>query len=135
MMNFSKPFKTRHVFVPFGTDFAFQFAKANYMYLEKLIEYVNSNYEEGQLGNKFRFRMSTVDEYFQALKKTAAKKKVTWQSYSGDFFPYNGIYGGHYWTGYFSSRSNYKRLIRTFTGIAQLTDTLIGVDTLRNRSL
>jgi len=74
------------------------------MYLEKLIEHVNTNTDEGQLGSKFRFRMSTVDEYFTALKKTAIKKNVTWTVHDGDFFPYLGIYGGHYWTGYFSSR-------------------------------
>jgi hypothetical protein len=54
---------------------------------------------------QFEFKMSTVEEYFAALRET----ETEWPTYDGDFFPYNGQYAGHYWTGYFSSRPNYKR--------------------------
>jgi predicted AAA+ superfamily ATPase len=64
LTNFSRPFKTRHVFIPFGTDFSFEHADSNYKYLEKLIDWVNSHTNEGEIGSKFRFRMSSVDEYF-----------------------------------------------------------------------
>lgn len=103
--------------------------------MERLIEFVNTNTDEGQLGSKFRFRMSTVEEYFTALRKTALKKNIEWQVHDGDFFPYNGIYGGHYWTGYFSSRQNFKRLIRSYTGLTQHVDTLVGLETLINKTI
>lgn len=66
----------------------------------------------------FRFFYSTVDEYFLALKKAQEKKQFKWPSHSGDFFPYNGVYAGSYWSGYYTSRPNFKKLIRDYTGTA-----------------
>ena len=59
---------------------------------------------------------------------------MTWSTYKGDFFPYGGQYDGHYWTGYFSSRPNFKKYIRDYTGLAETTDTLVGIETLKNRT-
>ena len=88
--------------IPFGTDFSFQYAESNYNYLAKLFNFVNSDTKN--IGKKFRMRMSTVDEYFNAVREAQLEKNVQWPTYIGDFFPYNGQYVGHYWTGYFSSR-------------------------------
>lgn len=61
-----------------------------------------------------------------------------WPTHKSDFFPYNGmtrdISQGHYWTGYFTSRPNFKKLIRDYTAMVQSADTLIAIQTLRNMS-
>ena len=54
-----------------------------------------------------------------------------WPTYSGDFFPLNGYYPAHYWSGYYSSRPNFKKLIRDFTGIVEASDTIYGLELLR----
>ena len=63
----------------------------------------------------FRFKFSTVDEYFTALWKSKEQYKIEFPTHSGDFIPYNGVYVGTYWTGYFTSRPNFKRLVRDYT--------------------
>ena len=41
----------------------------------------------------------------------------TWPEYNYDFFPYNGYHPAHFWTGYFTTRPNFKKYIRDFTGL------------------
>ncbi len=47
----------------------------------------------------------------------------TWPEYNYDFFPYNGYHPAHFWTGYFTTRPNFKKYIRDFTGLTQKSDT------------
>lgn len=101
--------------IPFGSDFAFQFASANYDFLDRLMTFSKEN----PLGKKFLFKYSTVDEYFTAVKEEGKAANITWPLHTGDFFPYNGVYAGSYWSGYYTSRSGFKKLIRDYTGAAQ----------------
>lgn len=65
--------------VPFGTDFSFEFAETNYKYLDKLMKFANQN---RFIGAKFRFRYSTVDEYFEAVRNRAQELNYKWPVYS-----------------------------------------------------
>lgn len=38
---------------------------------------------------------------------------------------------GHYWTGYFTSRPNFKKLIRDYTAQTQSDDTFFGLEYLQ----
>jgi alpha-mannosidase len=62
------------------------------------------------------------------MKKEQEKLKFDWPVYTGDFFPYNGFHVAHYWTGYFTSRPNFKKLIRDFTGYTLATDTFFALE-------
>ena len=66
---------------------------------------------------KYKFMYSTVDTYYQAIREH------TFSIESVDFFPYNGNFNLHYWTGFYTSRPEFKRLIRSFTQHSQLAVT------------
>lgn len=123
---------TRHVMVPFGSDFSFQYAHINFQFMEKL----ERLFKTKRAARRFRFHYSTVSEYFEAVKKEMqSSPKLQWPTYRGDFFPYNGIHAGSYWSGYYTSRPNFKKLIRDFTSISSSLNNLIGFQTLVNRTL
>jgi lysosomal alpha-mannosidase len=60
---------------------------------------------------------------------------LQWPIYRGDFFPYNGVHIGSYWSGYYTSRPNFKKFIRDYTGVSQSLENLIGFETMVNRTL
>lgn len=53
-----------------------------------------------------------------------------WPVYHGDFYPLTANFPGHTWTGYFTSRPNFKHLIRSFTAISQFSTNYYGLLTL-----
>ena len=130
MKNFSSGLLTNHVIIPFGSDFSFQFAHVNYRFLDDLFAMIKKSY----YGKNFRFKYSTADEYFRAIQDSKKKKGFDWPTFTGDFFPYHGIYPGSYWSGYYTSRPNFKRLIRDYTGAVHALDNLISAETIRNRT-
>jgi hypothetical protein len=122
---------TNHVMIPFGSDFAFQFAGANYEFLDKIEKMFNTR----RAARAFRFHYSTVGEYFEAVKSSMERSEtLQWPVYRGDFFPYNGVHIGSYWSGYYTSRPNFKKLIRSYTGLSQSLENLISFQTLANRT-
>jgi alpha-mannosidase len=103
---------TNQVIIPFGTDFSFMWANINYEYLDNL----KKLFATKRAARKFRFHYSTVDEYFKALNSKAESMNITWPQHKGDFFPYLGVHPGSYWSGYYTSRPNFKKMIRDYTG-------------------
>jgi hypothetical protein len=75
------------------------------------------------MGKKFVFKYSTVDEYFAAVFKRQREANFTWPVYTSDFFPYNGYHMAHFWTGYFTSRPHFKKMVRDFTAQTHASDT------------
>ena len=63
--------------------------------------------------------------------KKQEELKFEWPVYRGDFFPYNGFHIAHFWTGYFTSRPNFKKLIRDFTALTQISDTFYALEILQ----
>ena len=88
--------------LPFGCDFAFQNAGAEYRQLERIIKYMNENNKVNMT-----FRMSTPSEYISELKK----ENIVWPVRYGDAFPYADG-DNDYWTGYFSSRPGAKKQVK-----------------------
>ena len=60
-------------------------------------------------------------------KKIAGFK---WPEYNGDFLPITSGFPGSTWSGYFSSRANFKQLIRQFSSISQVSQTFYGLQRL-----
>ena len=107
-----------------GMDFAWQFANVNYAFFDNVTEVYMSHLN----GRNLNIFYSTVDNYFQSVKKEQERLKFDWPVYTGDFFPYNGYHVAHYWTGYFTSRPNFKKLIRDFTGHTLASDTFFALE-------
>ena len=61
---------------------------------------------------------STVQEYYEAVIKEQKVQSFVWPTYDGDFFPYDGNGVGHVWSGFYTSRPNFKKQIREFASFA-----------------
>ncbi|XP_022651208.1 lysosomal alpha-mannosidase-like isoform X2 [Varroa jacobsoni] len=105
--NQARNYQTNNTVFTMGLDFHYQDANKWFRNLDKLIYYINQ--EPGV--NAF---YSTPSCYTKALYDS---KKV-WSVHKDDFFPYAD--GPHaYWTGYFTSRPNFKFFSREQNGFLQ----------------
>jgi hypothetical protein len=121
LISYAKSYQTNHILIPAGSDFSFQFADLSYKFMEDAMQILSAN----QIGSKkFNFMYSTVDTYYQAIREH------TFSTENIDFFPYNGNFNLHYWTGFYTSRPEFKRLIRTFTQHSQLAVTDYSLESL-----
>lgn len=77
-------------------------ADQNFAQIDAMIEYMNSKH-----GNKYNFIYSTPSQYVDAVNKY----DVTWPTKYDDGFPYSDK-ANSYWTGYFTSRPNFKEYVR-----------------------
>lgn len=127
LSQYANHYRSKHVMITAGMDFAYQFAHLHYEFFDN----VTSFFGTVPGGKKFKFQFSTVDDYMRAAWGSPVPLDSSWPSYSGDFFPLNGYHKAHYWTGYYSSRPNFKKLIRDFTGIVEASDTIYGLELLR----
>ena len=97
-------YRTPHLLVPGGDDFRWQNAEIQFTNWDKLIDYINERAE--QYGVSIRY--ATLSDYFTAVNN----ENVTWPVYTEDFFPYaDGAEA--YWTGFYTSYSDLKGLIRS----------------------
>ena len=104
-------FRTPYLLVPGGDDFGWKVASVQYNNWDKLIDYINARSDT--LG--VRLQYATLSDYFGAVHAAAAAAagaNVTWPVYESDFFPYADAPDA-YWTGFYTSYSDLKGLIRT----------------------
>jgi lysosomal alpha-mannosidase len=86
----------------YGCDFTYNKADNNYLNVEKIMNYINANYDD------IAIKYSTPSKYF----KTVIEKSVHYDDYRNfDFFPY-ADHPYSYWTGYFTSRPFLKGYVR-----------------------
>ncbi|KAG0460423.1 hypothetical protein HPP92_020720 [Vanilla planifolia] len=96
--------RTNHIMWTMGDDFQYQYAESWFKQMDKLINYVN---KDGRVHALY----STPSIYSDA--KYASNE--AWPLKEDDYFPYaDGPYS--YWTGYFTSRSTFKRFVRVLSG-------------------
>lgn len=95
--------------IPMGDDFGYFKANETFDFVEKFKE-VFEKYTD-----KFEFKYSTPSLYMEALRKEAEERELEFPVYNDDFFPLLMQYPSHYWSGYFTSRPNFKKLIRDLT--------------------
>jgi alpha-mannosidase len=99
-----------------GDDFEWENAQIGYMQIDTLIDELkrkntapNNSYVGTQSHiNSYTVKYSTPRKYVEAVKQELGANLKT---FKGDFFPYIDELS-HIWTGYFSSRPNFKRQIR-----------------------
>ncbi len=122
-------YKTDHLLVPFGGDFAFQSADPDFKEMDELIDYINTHSE---LFNNMTVKYSTLSEYVD----TVLNSGVEFETLDSDFFPYvccspcgdekcggvDGFISGipcgpmptadSYWSGFYTSKPSQKLLVR-----------------------
>lgn len=145
-----KWYRTDHLLVPFGKDFAFVNASLDFKEMEKIVSHVNEN--SNTYGLVMRF--STLDEYFESVLNSQAQFPVIT---GGDFFPYiacypcltehcDGIEGlldtpcsflmdDAYWSGFYTSKPAQKLLARKQESVTFSLDVLHALVKARNDSI
>jgi len=99
-----------NIMMTMGEDFNYQDANMWYKNLDKLIKYMNMTKDD----HKIHLMYSTPSCYLKAIKQSG----VPLQTKSDDFFPYASDPHA-YWSGYFTSRSALKGMIRNANSLLQ----------------
>lgn len=127
LRNASIAYRNNHtLFMMLGDDFAYTNAEQTYQNFEKLMDYINGNISIFNISIKY----STPVQYFQKIREENKEKDSEYikDIKKGDFLPYqNQKY--KYWTGYYSTRSSLKHMIRQAGRFLQVIRTLFGLET------
>ncbi|KAK6022658.1 alpha mannosidase, middle domain protein [Ostertagia ostertagi] len=102
--------RSSHVMLLMGSDFQYTDANTWYTNLDKLIQHVNGNATHG-----LHVFYSTPSCYVKGLTESSTTRLPTKDD---DFFPYASS-NISYWTGYFTSRPTFKRMIREASALLQ----------------
>ena len=98
---YNNTYLTDHVMWTMGKDNAYAFARLWYKNMDKLIDIMNE-----KAGDKVNFLYSTPECY--TLAKNSVK--IDWPVNEADYMPLRT--GQRWWTGFYTSRSNYKAYVR-----------------------
>ena len=101
-MLYNETFLTNHVMWTMGKDNAYAFAHLWYKNMDKLVRLMNE-----KAGDKVNFLYSTPECY--TLAKNSAKIDA-WPVNEADYMPLRTSH--RWWTGFYSTRSNYKAYVR-----------------------
>ncbi|XP_072144341.1 lysosomal alpha-mannosidase-like [Dermacentor andersoni] len=107
----AKHYSTNHTVVTMGMDFHYRDASKWFRNLDSLIHHINAEQANGSRVHAF---YSTPACYLKALHESGLR----WPEFSDDFFPY-ADQDHAYWTGYYTSRPNFKYFARHANGVLQ----------------
>ncbi|XP_071107653.1 lysosomal alpha-mannosidase-like [Haliotis cracherodii] len=110
-VKWAESYKSSHILIPVGGDFAFRSAPYWYEGLDQLIATVNA---EQKFGSVVHALYSTPSCYINSVNKEGVK----FSRMAGDFFPYSTI-PNTFWTGFFTSRPGLKRHVKTASSLLQ----------------
>eukprot|EP01033_Poteriospumella_lacustris_P010275 gene10275-7297_t len=96
-----------------GSDFAYSNAPSWYQSLDVLIDEVN------QRDTRYNVFYSDPTSYMKARAQETASQAVVWPEKRDDFFPYSDA-SHTFWTGYFTSRPQFKYFERYASGFLQM---------------
>jgi hypothetical protein len=111
-----KPSMTGHrhnlVLSVFGDDFAYYDADYNFKYIDAFMQMLR-DYSQEVLGKKINIHYSSVNDYFDAVKKFNGGN-IEFPKYKADFLPYVQLEDNTFdhWVGYYSSTPVLKQMIR-----------------------
>ena len=74
---------------------------------------------------RFKFIYSTPEQYYLAVKKEIQEKDIILNRFLDDLFPLNMQFPEHFWNGFYTSRPNFKELLRDLTYDMHSTNELI----------
>lgn len=102
-----------HLMLKLGSDFAYSNAPSWYRSLDVLIDEVN------QRDSRYNVFYSDPTSYMKARAQETASQAVVWPEKRDDFFPYSDA-SHTFWTGYFTSRPQFKYFERYASGFLQM---------------
>ena len=110
-------YNSNNILVIFGDDFGWENAQFGYWNIDVMIEEFRranaSNFKFSKQEHTFELKYSTPNRFVRAVKaEHQGVNMLEW--FRGDFFPYIDE-SNLQWTGYFSSRPNFKRMVRQLT--------------------
>lgn len=120
-------FKTNNILAQWGCDFHFQQGVKAFNNMDKLMAYMAKDETNSQMHVQY----ATVSDYFNAVKASSAS--VTFpKNIGGDFFTYTD---GGTWSGYFTSRTVLKGLVREGEAAGRASEQLFtfGRNLLKNQ--
>ncbi len=103
-----------NIMLTMGSDFQYENAFENFKRLDDLIHFVNQYQKQGFISQEKLGRFSGLRVFYSTPEiYTEAKysEGIVWHVKEDDFFPYSDC-DDCFWTGYFTSRPNLKRLER-----------------------
>jgi len=108
-------YQTPEILVLWGDDFQYSNANLNFKNIDKIIKYINNNYDKYGINAKY----STPSLYLEAVNSY----DLEWTVKYDDFFPYAD--GDHsYWTGYYTSRPALKGYERQMNSLLHSSEKL-----------
>lgn len=114
LYDYVQNFKTKNVLFTAGSDFSYKYAEAHLNFLERVMTMLHG--KPISLENKptvqFRFKFSSVGQYFKEIRLEAKAKKITYPTLeNNDFLPMTGLDNlgePYYMTGKYSHRTLFK---------------------------
>jgi lysosomal alpha-mannosidase len=123
MFTMSESYRTNHVITLFGQDFSYLNAQKSFKNIDKLIKYVNERYTD------IKVTYSTPYDYIQAVHKTEVALPVQYD----DMLPYASA-EHEYWTGYYTSRANFKSFVKYSSERFNTFSTCMALDSISKNS-
>ena len=116
-------FRTSNILLTFGCDFTYMNAAKNFKNTDKLIKYMNERYDD------VNFMYSTPNDYIDYVHKASATFPVKYD----DMLPYASE-NHAFWTGYYTSRANFKTFVRYASEDFNTQSLVIALDSLMPHS-
>ncbi len=82
---------------------------------------------------KYEMVYSSVEKYLQEVIEDIDTKKIALKEFQEDFFPLNMQYSLHFWNGYFTSRPNFKELLRDLSYQTYSSSLLHSLELLKDK--
>ena len=129
METMAETYQFDNVLVTWGFDFAYWDAENTYGLLSDIIAYLSA-----QEAN-FDIKHSTVGENLAAVQQEIQQKNINLTVFNEDFFPLEQMFEDSFWSGYYTSRGNSKRIIREYSTTATISNTLYALDMFKLQNL
>lgn len=76
-----------------------------------------------------------MSEYLAAVQQEIQTKNINLTVFNEDFYPLEEMFKDSFWSGYFTSRGNSKRIIREYSTTATISNTLYALDMFKLQNL
>ena len=110
--------------IPMGNAYAFQNAGQIFKNMERLVNYIESNYKDQNVDLVF----STPSDYIKAIRE----ERIQYPVFYGDLFPYIEPNRDEVWSGYFTSRPQVKKNIKDTSALIHAQNKLFAQQVLRS---
>lgn len=118
-------YKTPNLLAEWGCDFAFQNADPEFDSMDQVVQWLQQNAATTGINVKY----ATLSDYFTAVNKSAQMQGIQWElDVGGDYFPL--LYGGKWWSGYFTSRTELKGFVRNGEATSLVAEPLLAAGRL-----